>query len=334
MLIVYDTLNKGEYPYINGTFTFGDYGSTLKPFRGFLLKGKNFDVYKANKVDLRESILSRVHKEDENPAPLVVTTELGINDDYVGEGLLVLFTTDGAMMVTPIEENYKLFFRIGEETFVIDEDGLRLAQGDEELSTVHWFTVDQLKQGINANAKLANAISRNKDWEEYFTFKLHITPEGNVVVRTVHNFMGGIMVDGNGQPQIEVTWDWYVLTEDGRRRRLKSGFGQYHPNDEQIEGLISESDFSVVEAALKEYEIDYKAHIDAINKEVEVREEGSKSAKAKKAKAKAKGARGERSGGAKGERGNSSDGHTKVSRDAAASFLAAVNAIATEGQEE
>ena len=152
MLVIYDTLNKGEYPYIDGTFTFGEYGTSLVPIRGFLLKGKNFDVYKYAKSDLRESILSRVHKNDEEPAPLVVTTEVGINNDYADRGLLVLFTTDGAMMVTPTEKGYKLFLKFGDEVFLVDEEGFRLAQ-DEEKANVHWFTVDQLKQGINADDK-------------------------------------------------------------------------------------------------------------------------------------------------------------------------------------
>lgn len=326
MLIVYDTLAKGEYPYVDGTIFFGDYGETLKPFRGFLLKGKNFDVYKKNKADLRESILSRVHKEDENPAPLVVTTKLGINADYVNKGLLVLFTTDGSMMVTPTKEGYKLFLQLGEQTFFIDEDGLQLATQDEDMSTVHWFTVDQLKQGIAADAGIANAVSSNDGWENYFTYKFHITPEGNVVVRSVHNFMGGIMIDEEGEQHNETSWNWYVLTEDGRRRRLNSRVGKYRPTPEQVEKLIKESDYSVVRSDLEEYEREYDEYVKDLNKELEAKEEAAKSTKTTKAKAKAK------TKAAKDEK--TSDGRAKVSRDAAASFLAAVNAIATEGQED
>lgn len=328
MLIVYDTLAKGEYPYVDGTISFGDYGETLKPFRGFLLKGKNFDVYKNNKTDLRESILSRVHKEDENPAPLVVTTKLGINADYVNKGLLVLFTTDGAMMVTPTEEGYKLFLQLGEQTFAIGEDGFSSTQ-DEDLSTVHWFTVDQLKQGINADDGIANAVSRNDGWENYFTYKFHITPDGDIVVRSVHNFMGGVMIDEEGEQHNETSWNWYVLTEDGRRRRMSSRVGKYQPTPEQIEKLIKESDYSVVRSDLEEYEREHDAYVKDLNKELEAKEEAAKASKTTKAKAKTK-----RSGATKTKSEKASDGRAKVSRDAAASFLAAVNAIATEGQED
>lgn len=328
MLIVYDTLAKGEYPYVDGTISFGDYGETLKPFRGFLLKGKNFDVYKKNKADLRESILSRVHKEDESPAPLVVTTKLGINADYVNKGLLVLFTTDGAMMVTPLKGGYKLFLQLGEQTFFIDEDGLRLyTQDDEDLSTVHWFTVDQLKQGINSDAAIANAVSHNDGWENYFTYKFHIAPEGNVVVRSVHNFMGGVMIDEEGEQRNETSWNWYVLTEDDRRRRLNSRVGKYRPTPEQVEKLIKESDYSVVRSDLEEYEREHDEYVKDLNKELEAKEEAAKASKTTKAKSK-------RAGAAKTKAEKTSDGRAKVSRDAAASFLAAVNAIATEGQED
>ena len=329
MLIVYDTLNKGEYPYVDGTISFGDYGETLKPFRGFLLKGKNFDVYKNNKTDLRESILSRVHKEDENPAPLVVTTKLGINADYVNKGLLVLFTTDGAMMVTPLKEGYKLFLQFGKETFFIDKDNPHIVPKDEDLSTVHWFTVDQLKQGINADAGIANAVSRNDGWENYFTYKFHITPEGDIVVRSVHNFMGGVMIDEEGEQRNETSWNWYVLTEDGRRRRMSSRVGKYQPTPEQIEKLIKESDYSVVRSDLEEYEREHDAYVKDLNKELEAKEEAAKASKTTNAKAKTK-----RAGATKTKSEKASDGRSKVSRDAAASFLAAVNAIATEGQED
>lgn len=328
MLIVYDTLAKGEYPYVDGTISFGDYGETLNPFRGFLLKGKNFDVYKKNKADLRESILSRVHKEDENPAPLVVTTKLGINADYANKGLLVLFTTDGAMMVTPTEENYKLFLQLGEQTFAIGEDGFSSTQ-DEDMSTVHWFTVDQLKQGINEDAGIANAVSRNDGWENYFTYKFHITPEGNVVVRSVHNFMGGVMIDEEGEQRNETSWNWYVLTEDGRRRRMSSRVGKYRPTPEQVEELIKESDYSVVRSDLEEYEREHDEYVKDLNKELEAKEEAAKASKTTKAKTKAK-----RAGATKTKSEKASDGRSKVSRDSAASFLAAVNAIATEGQED
>lgn len=328
MLIVYDTLAKGEYPYVDGTISFGDYGETLKPFRGFLLKGKNFDVYKNNKTDLRESILSRVHKEDENPAPLVVTTKLGINADYANKGLLVLFTTDGAMMVTPTEEGYKLFLQLGEQTFAIGEDGFSSTQ-DEDLSTVHWFTVDQLKQGIDADAGIANAVSRNDGWENYFTYKFHITPDGGIKVRSVHNFMGGVMIDEEGEQRNETSWNWYVLTEDGRRRRMSSRVGKYQPTPEQIEKLIKESDYSVVRSDLEEYEREHDAYVKDLNKELEAKEEAAKASKTTKAKAKTK-----RAGATKTKSEKASDGRSKVSRDAAASFLAAVNAIATEGQED
>ena len=328
MLIVYDTLAKGEYPYVDGTISFGEFATSLTPFRGLLLEGKNFDVYHGNKTDLRESILSRVHKEDENPAPLIVTTELGINADYANKGLLVLFTTDGAMMVTPTEEGYKLFLQLGEQTFAIGEDGFSSTQ-DEDMSTVHWFTVDQLKQGINADADIANAVSRNDGWENYFTYKFHITPEGNVVVRSVHNFMGGVMIDEEGEQRNETSWNWYVLTEDGRRRRLNSRVGKYRPTPEQVEKLIKESDYSVVRSDLEEYEREHDEYVKDLNKELEAKEEAAKSTKTTKAKAKTK-----RAGATKTKSEKASNGRAKVSRDAAASFLAAVNAIATEGQED
>ena len=323
MLVIYDTLNKGEYPYIGGTFTFGEYGTSLVPIRGFLRKGKNFDVYTDTKRDLRESILSRVHKNDDVPAPLVVTTEVGINDGYVGKGLLVLFTTDGAMMITPTEKGYKLFLKFGDEVFLVDEEGFRLAQ-DEEKANVHWFTVNQLKQGINADEKIAVAISRNDGWEEYFTYKLHIGNEGDVRVRSAHNFMGGIMVDTDGKSHNETLWDWYVLSEDGRRRMLKSSSSRYHqycPDEELIDELIDEqvkeSDYSVVKSAFEEYREKRKAEED--NRKAQ--EEAVKVTKSKARRTKSTG------------EVKTSDGRTKASKAAAAAFLAAVSAISSNSKE-
>lgn len=319
MLVIYDTLNKGEYPYINGTFTFGEYGTSLVPIRGFLLKGKNFDVYTDTKRDLRESILSRVHKNDDVPAPLVVTTEVGINDGYVGKGLLVLFTTDGAMMITPTEKGYKLFLKFGDEVFLVDEEGFRLAR-DEENVNVHWFTVNQLKQGINADEKIAAAISRNDGWEEYFAYKLHINEEGAVRVRSVHNFMGGIMVDNNGKSHNETLWGWYVLSEDGRRRMLKSSssrYYQYCPDEELIDEQVKESDYSVVKSAFEEYREERKAEED--NRKAQ--EEAVKVTKSKARRTKATG------------EVKTSDGRTKASKAAAAAFLAAVSAISSNSKE-
>lgn len=319
MLVIYDTLNKGEYPYIDGTFTFGEYGTSLVPIRGFLLKGKNFDVYKYAKSDLRESILSRVHKNDEEPAPLVVTTEVGINNDYADRGLLVLFTTDGAMMVTPTEKGYKLFLKFGDEVFLVDEEGFRLAQ-DEEKANVHWFTVNQLKQGINADDKLAAVISHNDGWEEYFTYKLHINEEGDVRVRSAHNFMGGIMVDTNGKSHNETLWDWYVLSEDGRRRMLKSSSSHYHqycPDEELVNEQVKESDYSVVKSAFEEYREKRKAEED--NRKAQ--EEAVKVTKPKARRTKAAG------------EVKTSDGRTKASKAAAAAFLAAVSAISSNSKE-
>lgn len=313
MLVIYDTLNKGEYPYINGTFTFGEYGTSLVPIRGFLLKGKNFDVYKDTKSDLRESILSLVHKNDDVPAPLVVTTEVGINDGYVGKGLLVLFTTDGAMMITPTEKGYKLFLKFGDEVFLVDEEGFRLAR-DEENVNVHWFTVNQLKQGINADDKLAAVISHNDGWEEYFTYKLHINEEGAVRVRSAHNFMGGIMVDNNGKSHNETLWGWYVLSEDGRRRMLKSSssrYYQYCPDEELIDEQVKESDYSVVKSAFEEYREERKAEEEAV--------------KVTKSKARRTKSTGEV---------KISDGRTKASKAAAAAFLAAVSAISSSSRED
>ena len=319
MLVIYDTLNKGEYPYIDGTFTFGEYGTSLVPIRGFLLKGKNFDVYKRNDHDLRESILSRVHKNDDVPAPLVVTTEVGINDGYVGKGLLVLFTTDGAMMITPTEKGYKLFLKFGDEVFLVDEEGFRLAQ-DEEKANVHWFTVNQLKRGINADEKIAAAISHNDGWEEYFTYKLHINEEGDVRVRSAHNFMGGIMVDTNGKSNNETLWDWYVLSEDGRRRMLKSSsshYYQYCSDEELIDEQVKESDYSVVKSAFKEYREKREAEED--NRKAQ--EEAVKVIKSKDRRTKAVG------------EVRTSDGRTKASKAAAAAFLAAVSAISSNSKE-
>lgn len=320
MLVIYDTLNKGEYPYIDGTFTFGEYGTSLVPIRGFLLKGKNFDVYKGAKSDLRESILSRVHKNDDVPAPLVVTTEVGINDGYAGKGLLVLFTTDGAMMITPTEKGYKLFLKFGDEVFLVDEEGFRLAQ-DEEKANVHWFTVNQLKQGINADEKIAAAISRNDGWEEYFTYKLHIVDEGAVHVRSVHNFMGGIRVDTNGKSHYETLWDWYVLSEDGRRRMLKSSSSHYHqycPDEELVDEQVKESDYSMVKSAFEEYREERKAEEDE-------RKAQEKPVKITKRKARRTKATGEV---------KTSDGRTKASKAAAAAFLAAVSAISSNSKED
>ena len=312
MLVIYDTLNKGEYPYIGGTFTFGEYGTSLVPIRGFLRKGKNFDVYKGTKSDLRESILSRVHKNDDVPAPLVVTTEVGINDGYAGKGLLVLF------------KGYKLFLKFGDEVFLVDEEGFRLAR-DEEKANVHWFTVNQLKQGINADEKIAIAISRNDGWEEYFTYKLHIGNGGDVHVRSVHNFMGGIMVDTNGKSHNETLWDWYVLSEDGRRRMLKSSSSRYHqycPDEELIDELIDEqvkeSDYSVVKSAFNEYREKRKAEED--NRKAQ--EESVKITKSKARRTKATG------------EVKTSDGRTKASKAAAAAFLAAVSAISSNSRED
>lgn len=319
MLVIYDTLNKGEYPYIDGTFTFGEYGTSLVPIRGFLLKGKNFDVYKYTKSDLRESILSRVHKNDDVPAPLVVTTEVGINDGYVGKGLLVLFTTDGAMMITPTEKGCKLFLKFGDEVFLVDEEGFRLAQ-DEEKANVHWFTVNQFKQGINADDKLAAVISHNDGWEEYFTYKLHINEEGDVRVRSAHNFMGGIMVDTNGKSHNETLWDWYVLSEDGRRRMLKSSSSHYHqycPDEELVNEQVKESDYSVVKSAFEEYREERKAEED--NRKAQ--EEAVKVTKSKARRTKAAG------------EVKTSDGRTKASKAAAAAFLAAVSAISSNSKE-
>lgn len=319
MLVIYDTLNKGEYPYIDGTFTFGEYGTSLVPIRGFLLKGKNFDVYKYTKSDLRESILSRVHKNDDVPAPLVVTTEAGINDGYVGKGLLVLFTTDGAMMVTPTEKGCKLFLKFGDEVFLVDEEGFRLAQ-DEEKANVHWFTVNQFKQGINADDKLAAVISHNDGWEEYFTYKLHINEEGDVRVRSAHNFMGGIMVDTNGKSHNETLWDWYVLSEDGRRRMLKSSSSHYHqycPDEELVNEQVKESDYSVVKSAFEEYREERKAEED--NRKAQ--EEAVKVTKSKARRTKSTG------------EVKTSDGRTKASKAAAAAFLAAVSAISSNSKE-
>ena len=311
MLVIYDTLNKGEYPYIDGTFTFGEYGTSLVPIRGFLLKGKNFDVYKYAKSDLRESILSRVHKNDEEPAPLVVTTEVGINNDYADRGLLVLFTTDGAMMVTPTEKGYKLFLKFGDDVFIVDKEGFRPAQ-DEEKANVHWFTVDQLKQGINTDDKL-DSISHNDGWEEYFTYKFHINEEGDVRVRSAHNFMGGILVSEFGSPLNENLWDWYVLTEDARRRRLNTQPGQYHPNEEQADVLVKESDYSVVKSALKDYEREYKARVQAMNEADKAKGEDAKAAKRAKA--------------TKVKKAKASGGQSKASKASAAAFLAAVAAV-------
>lgn len=320
MLVIYDTLNKGEYPYINGTFTFGEYGTSLVPIRGFLLKGKNFDVYKGTKSDLRESILSRVHKNDDVPAPLVVTTEVGINDGYVGKGLLVLFTTDGAMMITPTDKGYKLFLKFGDEVFLVDEEGFRLAR-DEENVNVHWFTVNLLKQGINADEKIAAAISRNDGWEEYFAYKLHINEEGAVRVRSAHNFMGGIMVDNNGKSHNETLWGWYVLSEDGRRRMLKSSssrYYQYCPDEELIDEQVKESDYSVVKSAFNEYREKRKAEED--NRKAQ--EEAVKVTKSKARRTKSTG------------EVKTSDGRTKASKAAAAAFLAAVSAISSNSRED
>lgn len=311
MLVIYDALNKGEYPYIHGTFTFGEYGTSLVPVRGFLLKGKNFDVYTGKKSDLRESILSRVHKNDEEPAPLVVTTEVGINNDYADRGLLVLFTTDGAMMVTPTEKGYKLFLKFGDDVFIVDKEGFRPAQ-DEEKANVHWFTVNQLKQGINADDKL-DSISRNDGWEEYFTYRLHITDEGDVRVCSAHNFMGGILVNEFGSPLNENLWDWYVLTEDARRRKLNTQPGQYHPNEEQADVLVKESDYSVVKSALKDYEREYKARVQAMNEADKAKEEGAKTAKRAKT--------------TKVKKAKASGGQSKASKASAAAFLAAVAAV-------
>lgn len=319
MLVIYDTLNKGEYPYIDGTFTFGEYGTSLVPIRGFLLKGKNFDVYKYAKSDLRESILSRVHKNDEEPAPLVVTTEVGINNDYADRGLLVLFTTDGAMMITPTEKGCKLFLKFGDEVFLVDEEGFRLAQ-DEEKANVHWFTVNQFKQGINADDKLAAVISHNDGWEEYFTYKLHINEEGDVRVRSAHNFMGGIMVDTNGKSHNETLWDWYVLSEDGRRRMLKSSSSHYHqycPDEELVNEQVKESDYSVVKSAFEEYREERKAEED--NRKAQ--EEAVKVTKSKARRTKSTG------------EVKTSDGRTKASKAAAAAFLAAVSAISSNSKE-
>lgn len=319
MLVIYDTLNKGEYPYIDGTFTFGEYGTSLVPIRGFLLKGKNFDVYKYAKSDLRESILSRVHKNDDVPAPLVVTTEVGINNDYADKGLLVLFTTDGAMMVTPTEKGYKLFLKFGDDVFIVDKEGFRPAQ-DEEKANVHWFTVNQLKQGINADEKIVAAISRNDGWEEYFTYKFHINEEGGVRVRSAHNFMGGIMVDTNGKSHNETLWDWYVLSEDGRRRMLKSSsshYYQYCPDEELIDEQVKESDYSVVKSAFEEYREKRKAEED--NRKAQ--EEAVKVTKSKARRTKSTG------------EVKTSDGRTKASKAAAAAFLAAVSAISSNSKE-
>ena len=325
MLIVYDTLAKGEYPYVDGTISFGEFATSLTPFRGLLLRGKNFDVYNRNKTDLRESILSRVHKEDANPAPLIVTTNLGISSGSACRDLLVLFTTDGAMMVTPLEKDYHLFLRLGESTFIITEDGLCAPQDEDKLD-VHWFTVNQLKQGINANEKVANAISRNDGWEGYFTFKLHITDDGDVVVRSVNNFMGGTLVDSDGRVHNEGSWNWYVLSEDGRRRKLNSRVGKYRPTPEQVDKLVKESDYSVVRSALEDYEKEHDAYVAELNKELEAKEESAKAAKAGK---KAKSGKASKAS----KEAKTSDGRTKVSRSAAASFLVAVNAIATGEQE-
>lgn len=321
MLIIYDTLNKGEYPYIDGTFTFGEHGTSLVPVRGFLLKGKNFDVYKGkgSKSDLRESILSRVHKNDDVPAPLVVTAEVGINSDYAGKGLLVLFTTDGAMMVTPTEKGYKLFLKFGDEVFLVDEEGFRLAQ-DEEKADVYWFTVDQLKRGINADDKLSTAISHNDGWEEYFTYKLHIVDGSTVCVRSVHNFMGGIMVDTNGKSHNETLWDWYVLSEDGRRRMLKSSsshYYQYCSDEELVDKQVKEPDYSVVKSAFEKYREERKAEEDE-------RKAQEKAVTITKRKARRTKATGEV---------KTSDGRTKASRAAAASFLAAISAISSNSRE-
>lgn len=325
MLIIYDTLAQGEYPYVDGDISFGEFATSLTPFRGLLLKGKNFDAYNRNKTDLRESILSRVHKGDESPAPLVVTTKLGIGSGFACKDLLVLFTTNDAMMVTPIGEGYKLFLSIGEDTFVADEDGLRSPQ-DEEKSAIHWFTVNQLKQGINSNDKLANAVSRNDGWEEYFTFKLHITDDGDMVVSSINNFMGGIMVDTNGLIHNEGLWNWYVLAEDGRRRRLNSRVGKYRPTPEQVEELVKESDYSVVRSALEDYEREHDAYVADLRRELEAKEENAKSAKVSKRAKAGKGSK-------VSKESKTSDGRAKASRSAAASFLEAVNAIAMEEQE-
>lgn len=318
MLIIYDTLNKGEYPYVEGTFTFGDYGTSLVPVRGFLLKGKNFDVYKGSKSDLRESILSRVHKNDDVPAPLVVTTEVGINRDYVGKDLLVLFTTDDAMMVTPMKEGYKLFLKFGDDVFLVDKDGFRLAQ-DEEKADVHWFTVGKLKQGINADARLTAIVSRNVGWEGYFTYKLFITAEGNVAIRSVHNFMGGTLVDADGKPHNETLWDWYVLTEDARRRMLNtpsSHYYRYCASEELVDEQVKESDWSVVKSAFEEYKKEREAEEVKRKAEEEKENKATKSTRAKSVRV-----------------AKTSDGRTKASRAAAASFLAAISAISSSNKE-